>query len=139
MPRNLRGSHAQDDGTELARVTSVEIAKIRTDFDGRVIRRTGADTDCRGNILAGVAPAREHVMLLRLRPHERKHHAERRQEKIDNNDLSTVSISIVSHGGSAHPGRDFIFRHSCSESALRADLTRASQPSHHGLRLKVSC
>ncbi|KAF7965457.1 hypothetical protein HWV62_43479 [Athelia sp. TMB] len=80
-PRNLRGSLSADDGSHLHIVTSEEIAKLRDDFAGHVIRRTGETLDCNGIPIAGILAAREHIFLLEPRAHEIVHYKAKRKEK----------------------------------------------------------
>lgn len=54
--------------TEAATLTIIN--ELRDKFAGHVIRRTGASKDDSGMPLAGIAPAREHVMMLDLYPGE---------------------------------------------------------------------
>lgn len=70
------------------------INDLREKFAGHVIRRTGASKDNNGKPLAGIAPAREHILSLELFAHEYEY-IDAMTEEFRNEDGSLVKMTSV--------------------------------------------
>lgn len=68
------------------------ITDLREKFTTHVVRRTGASTDNTGKPLAGIAPAREHILSLTLFDHEYTY-LDSMTEEFRNEDGSLVKMS----------------------------------------------